>query len=69
MEMTAVIDRVGSAVLMSMMEADTEMQLIDVRELNNGNEMLKGAVNIPVSELAERLSEIDRDKMVVMYCT
>ena len=69
MEMTAVIDRVGPAELMTMMETSTEMQLIDVRELNNGDEMLKGAMNIPVSELEERLSEIDRDKMIVMYCT
>ncbi|MCK4847346.1 MAG: hypothetical protein KAS88_06680 [Deltaproteobacteria bacterium] len=69
MEMTAVIDRVAPMELMSMMESGMEMQLIDVRELNNGSEMLKGAMNIPVSELAERLSEIDRDKVVVIYCT
>jgi rhodanese-related sulfurtransferase len=69
MEMTAVIDRVRPAELRSMLDADTDIQLIDVRELKEGDDMLKGAVNIPLAELEERLSELDREKMVVAYCT
>ncbi|MEM6991189.1 MAG: rhodanese-like domain-containing protein [Myxococcota bacterium] len=44
--------------------------LLDVRtpaEFNGGH--IPGAVNIPVGELAERLSELgDRDVPVVVYC-
>lgn len=69
MEMTAVIDRVRPAELRSMLDGDTDIQLIDVRELKEGADMLKGAVNIPLAELEGRLSELDREKMVVAYCT
>lgn len=44
--------------------------LIDVR---NGNQSLKkekiqGALEIPLSELQNRLNEIPRDKEVILYC-
>lgn len=43
--------------------------LVDVRtpaEFDEGH--VEGAVNIPVQELATRLSEVPRDKEVVVYC-
>jgi rhodanese-related sulfurtransferase len=44
-------------------------QLIDVRtpeEFASGH--IQGAVNIPVQELPQRLSEISMDEPVVLYC-
>ena len=44
------------------------LQLLDVREpreYERGH--LPGAVNIPLSQLAGRLSEVDRDRPVVTY--
>lgn len=43
--------------------------LLDVRseiEFNNGH--LEGALNIPVDNLRERLSELDKDKEIIEYC-
>jgi rhodanese-related sulfurtransferase len=43
-------------------------QLLDVREPREYSQgHLPGAVNIPLSQLAGRLSEVDRDKPVVAY--
>lgn len=43
--------------------------LLDVRssiEFNSGH--LKGAINIPVDNLRERLGELDRNKEIIAYC-
>jgi NADPH-dependent 2,4-dienoyl-CoA reductase/sulfur reductase-like enzyme/peroxiredoxin family protein/rhodanese-related sulfurtransferase/TusA-related sulfurtransferase len=43
--------------------------LLDVRseiEFNNGH--IKGAVNIPLDSLRERLGELDKEKEIVVYC-
>jgi len=49
---------------------DTENTLLlDVRtetEFANGN--LPGAINIPVDELRQRLSELDKEKLILVYC-
>ncbi|MGB1320419.1 MAG: FAD-dependent oxidoreductase [Vibrio gallaecicus] len=44
--------------------------LLDVRnpnELSNGN-FLEGAVNIPVDQLRERMTELPKDKEIIIYC-
>jgi len=46
-----------------------ETILLDVRtetEFSNGN--LTGAINIPVDELRQRLSELDKEKLILVYC-
>ena len=44
------------------------LQLLDVREPREYEQgHLPGAVNIPLSQLAGRLSEVDRDRPVVTY--
>jgi rhodanese-related sulfurtransferase len=48
---------------------DADHILIDVRtpgEFNGGH--IAGAVNIPVEELDQRLSEVPADKDIVVYC-
>lgn len=48
---------------------DADHILIDVRtpgEFNGGH--IAGAVNIPVEELDQRLSEVPTDKDIVVYC-
>jgi rhodanese-related sulfurtransferase len=43
--------------------------ILDVRtagEYNNGH--IPGALNIPVQELAKRHSELDKEKLIVLYC-
>jgi rhodanese-related sulfurtransferase len=47
----------------------TEYQLIDVREADEFAEgRLPGALNIPLSELETRFTEIGRDAPVVLVC-
>ena len=42
---------------------------VDVREENEfANGHIKGAVNIPLSQLRERMSEIPKDKPVYVHC-
>ncbi|MDD3225067.1 MAG: CoA-disulfide reductase [Clostridium sp.] len=43
--------------------------LLDVRtniEFNNGH--VKGALNIPVDDLREKLSDLDKNKEIILYC-
>jgi len=50
-------------------EGTSNHVLIDVRtpeEFNSGH--IAGAINIPVQELSERLSEVPDDKEIVVYC-
>ncbi len=47
----------------------TETILLDVRlplEFDNGH--LPGAINIPLDTLRQRLSELDKDKLILAYC-
>ncbi len=46
------------------------VQLLDVRGADEAAKtgMIKGAVNIPADEIADRLAEISRDKKVVLHC-
>lgn len=61
---------VSAAEVRNTLEADdpNRWQLVDVREpaeYSRGH--LPGAVNIPLSQLANRLTEVARDKPVVTY--
>ncbi len=43
--------------------------LLDVREINEFTEgRIPGAVNLPMSQITQRLEEIPRDKPVVLVC-
>jgi len=44
-------------------------QLIDVREASELNEgYIEGSIHIPMGELQQRLSEIDKDRPVIAVC-
>lgn len=48
---------------------DTPHQVVDVREpIEHEMGHIKGSKNIPLGELRTRLSEIDKDEPVVIYC-
>jgi len=49
--------------------ADKGALIVDVRSPSSySKEHIKGAVNIPLEELDKRLSEIPRDRPVILYC-
>lgn len=44
--------------------------LVDVRGAeSHGAEHAKGALSIPVNEIAARASELPKDKLIITYCT
>ena len=46
-----------------------ETILLDVRtETEFANGYLPGALNIPVDELRQRMSELDKEKLILVYC-
>ncbi len=48
---------------------DSDTQLIDVREPDEVAEgTIQGSKNIPLSELPERIGELDRSKRVALFC-
>lgn len=50
--------------------AKGEAILVDVRGKENyDQEHAKGALQIPVSEIAARAGELPKDKLVITYCT
>lgn len=51
------------------MLANSERQLVDVREPNEFQEgYITGAVNIPLGQLSSNVDKISKDKPVVVYC-
>ncbi len=52
-----------------LIEDEPELVILDVRtdaEYNNGH--IEGATNIPVEELANRLTELDKNSELLVYC-
>lgn len=54
--------------LHQMMNGEVEFELIDVREITEAEIVTIGGRLIPMSEIADRVEEIPRDKKVVIYC-
>ena len=55
--------------LEDLLECRAEITLLDVREREEfARGCLRGAVNIPIGELPDRLQEIPRDRPVIIYC-
>jgi 3-mercaptopyruvate sulfurtransferase SseA len=50
--------------------AKGEAVLVDVRAKESyDREHAKGAISIPLSDLASRMGELPKDKLVITYCT
>jgi len=45
-----------------------QFQLIDVRELHEHEACNIGGINIPMGEIINRISELNNDKSVLIYC-
>lgn len=54
--------------LKAMMDAQEDFQLIDVREPFEFEEVNLGALLIPMNRVPDRISEIERNKKVVVHC-
>lgn len=52
-----------------LLESGKTLNLIDVREADEVAEgMIPSAIHIPLGEVAERTSELDKDKAYIMVC-
>ena len=54
--------------LQELQNQDATVVLIDVREAYEHKDRNIGGINIPMSKLQERLSEVPKDRPVVLYC-
>lgn len=54
--------------LRELVSTDKQVQLVDVRELEEHNNYNIGGNNIPMSELDCRYDELDKNTLVVLYC-
>ena len=54
--------------LKRMKDKDEEFQLIDVREPWEYKKCNIGGVSIPMQKIRDKISEIDREKKVIIHC-
>jgi phage shock protein E len=52
-----------------LMEQKSDLVILDVRTVGEfGDGHIKGAINVPVDELASRLDELSKDDELLVYC-
>ncbi len=51
-----------------MLDTNTDIQLLDVREKFEYEKSNLNGLHIPMSQILGRLHEIDRNKMVIIHC-
>lgn len=62
--------RIQTAEAKYMFDSFSDVFWVDVRDIGEYNDgHIKGAVNIPLTEIEGRLAEFPRDKDVVLYCS
>lgn len=63
------VERISAAEFAEMMHSDTRPMVIDVRKKSEfDSEHLLNAVNIPLNQINQHLSEIPKDKPFVLHC-
>ena len=50
------------------LQANSTVQLIDVREPTEHTEFNIGGINIPLAMLTQKLSQLDKQQQTVLYC-
>lgn len=55
--------------LQTLLANHEDIELVDVRTLDKHVAFNIGGKHIPMEELADRLHELDPDKLIVTYCT
>jgi adenylyltransferase/sulfurtransferase len=63
------IQNLSYAELQDMLQSHDKIQLIDVRETAEHEEFNIGGINIPFSELADRIKKLDSKQKTVLYCS
>jgi hydroxyacylglutathione hydrolase len=69
-EMIGRIERITAASVAEQLDAPDPPLLLDVRAAREYMEAhIEGAVNVPLSQLAERTAELPADRPIIVYCT
>jgi rhodanese-related sulfurtransferase len=66
------LERISAAEVKKRLESGEPILIIDTRNQHDwgaSGEKIPGAVRIHFSELAQRLGELPRDRIIVTYCT
>lgn len=60
---------IGVAELEQYLDRGKDMVLVDVRDRNSYEKgHIQGAINIPSDELPDRMQELPKEKLIVLYC-
>ncbi len=59
---------ITSKELAELIKTGTDIQLIDVREINEHEAFNIGGTNIPLQDITKHISQIEKEIPVVMYC-
>lgn len=62
------VGRVSVDELILLMAKKAPVIVIDVRGTDSYDTKIKGAIQIPLSEIEERLKQIPKDKEIITYC-
>ena len=55
--------------LQNLLESGKQLNLVDVREADEVAEgMIPGAIHIPLGDVAERISELDKSEAYILIC-
>ena len=62
--------RITAEELRTMLDSGEKILVIDVRgELAGAEDLIPGALHIPMEELAQRHREIPRDRDIILFCS
>ena len=68
-ELVERIERITAGSLAEQLESSSPPVLVDVRTAREwAGSRIDGAVNVPLSQLAERIGELPADRELVVYC-
>jgi adenylyltransferase/sulfurtransferase len=59
---------ITSQELKEWMNSAADFQLIDVREIHEHEEFNLGGILIPLSDITQKMDEVEKNKPVVLYC-
>ena len=64
------VDRISADELRAMLSAGLDVTIVDVRgSLTLDEDLIPGALRIPIEDLPSRHKEIPRDREIVLFCT
>jgi molybdopterin/thiamine biosynthesis adenylyltransferase/rhodanese-related sulfurtransferase len=59
---------IDAAEVYKLMNSDTSIQLVDIRESYEQDEIIANSIHIPITDLSEQLALLPKQQTIVLYC-